>query len=78
MIAMNRMKQQKIVLLVAFLVIPLLLLVFSFYPALKLIHLSFMEWNGYDPEMSFVGFDNYMDVFSDDMVLKLLILCPIF
>lgn len=56
-------------LLIGFLIIPLLLLVvFSFYPALQLFHLSFVQWNGYDPEMSFVGFDNFIDVFTDSMV----------
>jgi raffinose/stachyose/melibiose transport system permease protein len=70
----NYFKQQKVLLLVGFLIIPLLLLaVFSFYPAIKLIHLSFMQWNGYDPEMSFTGLDNYIDVFTDDMVLMTLL-----
>lgn len=56
--------------IIGFLALPLLLLaVFSYYPALKLIHLSFVEWNGYSPEMSFVGLYNYIDVFTDDSVL---------
>ena len=60
-------------LLIGFLTIPLLLLVvFSFYPALKLFHLSFVQWNGYDPEMTFVGFDNFIDVFTDSSVMMTL------
>lgn len=67
------LKRQKTFLLIGFLTIPLLLLlVFSFYPAFKLVHFSFNQWNGYDPEMLFVGFDNYLDVLTDDLVLKTL------
>lgn len=73
MTGINYLKKQKFLLLFGFLAIPILLLVvFSFYPAFKLIHLSFVEWNGYDPEMFFVGLDNYIDVFTDDMVLMTL------
>jgi multiple sugar transport system permease protein len=70
MTGVNYLKQQKRLLLFGFLAIPLLLLiVFSFYPALKLIQLSFTQWNGYDPEIIYIGFENYLDVFTDDMVL---------
>lgn len=73
MTGLNYLRQQKISLLIGFLAIPLLLLtIFSFYPALKLFHLSFVQWNGYDPEMTFVGLENYWDVFTDDMVLMTL------
>ena len=69
MTGLNYLKQQKRLLLIGFLIMPLLLLVvFSFYPALKLFQLSFVQWNGYDPEMTFVGLDNFIDVFTDSMV----------
>jgi raffinose/stachyose/melibiose transport system permease protein len=49
----------------AFLVIPVsLLLVFSYYPALRLIYLSFTSWDGVSMKINFVGFRNYSGIFT--------------
>lgn len=70
----NFVKRQRSLLLFGFLVVPLILLVvFSYYPALKLIQLSFSQWNGYDPVIEFAGFDNYIDVFTDSSVFMTLL-----
>lgn len=50
---------------VGFLVIPVILLIlFSYYPLVKLIQISLSEWNGMSPTMEFVGVKNYKNVFS--------------
>lgn len=59
-------KQQKMVLIISFLLIPLALLVtFSFYPAVKLIYYSFTSWNGLSQQYPWVGFANYTAIFSN-------------
>lgn len=50
----------------AFTIVPLMmLLLFTYYPALKLFQLSFSNWNGFSPNFDYVGISNYKDVFSD-------------
>lgn len=50
---------------VCFLIVPVILLIlFSYYPLLKLIQISFSEWNGMTPTMEFRGLENYKEVFS--------------
>lgn len=50
---------------IGFLVVPVILLIlFSYYPLLKLVQISFSEWNGMTPDMKFVGVNNYKEVFS--------------
>ena len=57
---------QKRLILVLFLFIPLLLLAtFSYYPALKLIELSFSKWDGIARSYPYVGLSNYADLFKD-------------
>nr|WP_221401451.1 sugar ABC transporter permease [Paenibacillus phyllosphaerae] len=43
----------------------LLLLTFAYYPALELIRLSFTDWDGMSPDKSWIGWDNYKEVFSN-------------
>ncbi len=47
-----------------FFVLPALSLfaLFTFYPFLKVIQLSFYEWNGIDPQMTFVGLSHYHNI----------------
>lgn len=48
----------------AFLFIPVsLLLLFSYYPALRLVYLSFTDWDGVSLNINFVGFKNYIGIF---------------
>lgn len=41
---------------------------FAVYPMLNVVALSFMKWNGLTPTKQFVGFDNYVQVFTQDPV----------
>lgn len=59
-------KSQKNIIIVSFLLIPLtLLLLFTYYPAVKLVMFSFTDWDGYSPEKPWVGLSNYKEVFSN-------------
>ncbi len=58
--------RQKIFIATAFLIVPvILLIVFSFYPAVKLFEFSFSDWDGVRPYYNYVGFSNYVDLFKD-------------
>lgn len=46
--------------------------VFMFYPFLYTLYLSFFEWNMVRPTMTFVGFDNYLAIFSDPSFGKIM------
>ncbi len=66
-------RKSKLITYISFLFMPLLfLLVFTYYPAFKLIQISFSDWNGYSPRINFVGLRNYVNVFSDGSVFKYL------
>ncbi len=57
---------QKRLLIITFLFIPLILLgVFVIYPMLRLIQLSFTDWNGISKDIDFIGLDNYIEIFTD-------------
>lgn len=43
----------------------ILLAVFIVYPLISGIGLSFTDWDGYNPDKSFVGLDNYLKMFKD-------------
>ncbi|MCQ4086359.1 carbohydrate ABC transporter permease [Saccharibacillus sp. JS10] len=59
-------KRQRVIILIAFLAIPLLLLgTFSYYPAAKLLYLSFTDWDGISSTVEFLGLDNYREIFSN-------------
>jgi raffinose/stachyose/melibiose transport system permease protein len=56
---------QKKITIFTFLVIPIsLLLVFSYYPALKLVYFSFTSWDGVSLKKEFIGFSNYFRIFT--------------
>jgi multiple sugar transport system permease protein len=58
---MNLIKYQKQLLLFSFLAIPVtLLLLFVVYPFLRLLQLSFTDWNGLSATFNFIRFDNYI------------------
>lgn len=57
---------QKRILIILFLLVPIALLaVFALYPALYLVYLSFMSWDGYSPDKTWVGIGNYKEVFEN-------------
>ncbi len=61
---MNAKNKDRLI-IAAFLVIPLLLLlVFSYYPIVKLFQLSVSDWNGMTTEINYVGMKNFKDIFT--------------
>jgi len=67
MTILNKGSIEKGVIIFAFLLIPVtLLLVFGYYPAIKLVQLSLSDWNGYSQTISYVGFDNYVAVLTNE------------
>ena len=66
-------KVQKNILLVSFLTIPtIMLLSFIIYPAVKLIGISFTDWNGVSPVYNYIGFKNFSDLFTSKELWKTL------
>ncbi|PWV89425.1 multiple sugar transport system permease protein [Paenibacillus cellulosilyticus] len=60
---------QKKIIIISFVALPLLLLLtFSYYPALELVRLSFTNWDGMSPDKDWVGFKNYHEVFSNSEI----------
>ena len=58
-------KIQKRILLTSFLAIPTILLcMFVIYPTVKLMYISFTDWDGINTTMNFVGLKNYSQVFQ--------------
>jgi len=59
-------KRQKILISVLFLLVPVILLVvFTYLPAINMFVYSFFEWDGFGPLKKFVGLENYVDIFSN-------------
>jgi len=53
-------------LIVTFLFIPMILLcLFVIYPTLRLLQLSFTDWNGLSKQIDFVGIANYLEILTD-------------
>ncbi|WP_249869114.1 carbohydrate ABC transporter permease [Oceanobacillus saliphilus] len=46
--------------------------VFTFWPFLYTVYLSFFDWNMISPEKEFVGFKNYMEVLGDPRTYQIL------
>ncbi len=66
-------RKSKLITYICFLFMPLFfLLVFTYYPAFKLIQISLSDWNGYSPNINFIGLRNYINVFKDGSVFKFL------
>ncbi|ASN04672.1 carbohydrate ABC transporter permease [Virgibacillus necropolis] len=55
-----------------FCLLPTLLVfgIFTIYPLLNGLYLSFFEWSGAGGEKEFIGFENYMTLFSDPIIPK--------
>nr|WP_232282320.1 sugar ABC transporter permease [Paenibacillus sp. oral taxon 786] len=50
--------------MICFLTIPLaMLLLFTYYPAVRLVYLSFTSWDGISSDISWIGLENYKEVF---------------
>lgn len=60
------MKLQRKIIIVLFTIIPIfLLLLFSYFPLIKMIQYSVTNWDGISPHSSFVGLANYKKVLTD-------------
>ncbi|MGS2780096.1 carbohydrate ABC transporter permease [Robertmurraya sp. GLU-23] len=59
-------KAQRRLIIFLFSAIPVfLLLLFSYYPLVKMIQYSFTDWNGTSPTKNSVGFENYLKIFTN-------------
>lgn len=57
---------QKKIIIIMFVALPLLLLLtFSYYPALELVRLSFTNWDGMSADKEWIGLRNYKEVFTN-------------
>lgn len=55
----------------AFLVLPLAVyLVFVISPFVQAMYYSLTNWNGFSPQMQFIGVQNYINLFHDDLFLQ--------
>lgn len=46
----------------------LIMSVFVYYPIVDNFHLSLYRWSSIDPNIKFIGFDNYVRLFSDPLI----------
>lgn len=63
----KRKKRKDISIDVLYLPAVFLFIVFVIYPLISGVQISFTNWNGYSAEYSYVGFSNYIRMFSDKM-----------
>lgn len=64
-------KRSELMLLLGFVAVPtILMLIFSYYPALKLVELSFSDWNGISKTYNYIGIENYSEILKDPSVWK--------
>lgn len=52
--------------------------VFSYWPLLQNLYLSFFSWNMVSPNMKFVGLDNYVSVLGSEEFIKILVNTVVF
>jgi ABC-type sugar transport systems, permease components len=65
--SLKRYQREKRILIISFLAIPIaLLLLFTAYPLGSMLVYSFTDWNGLSSPDNFVGFSNYIKVFTSD------------
>lgn len=66
MIKNLRYSQQRKLMIIMFLIIPMIFLItFTFLPALSMFYYSFLEWNGYSAVRKLVGLGNYIELFKN-------------
>lgn len=57
---------QRKLILISFLLLPLALLaIFTYYPAMRLVYLSFTSWDGISPVKEWLGLGNYIEIFTN-------------
>lgn len=76
---MNKLQKRKLkkgLFILSFISIPvILLLAFTYYPALKLLYYSFTDYDGFSKDISFVGLYNWKKLFGKDDIWKSLGVC---
>lgn len=69
----SRRAVQQWVIIIAFLIVPLaLLFIFTYLPLFDMVGYSFFRWNGTSKEKTWIGLDNYIEVFTRPEYLKVL------
>lgn len=69
----SRRAVQKWVIVITFLLLPMVLLVlFTYLPMFDMVGYSFVKWNGTSPQKTWVGWENYVQVFTRPEYLKVL------
>ncbi len=69
----NKERTNRNIFLFWFLAIPvLLMLVFTYYPAVKLVTYSFSDYDGLDKQLNFIGLRNWKQLFKDSDTMKTL------
>jgi ABC-type sugar transport system permease subunit len=59
-------KSQRIIIILAFSLIPVaLLFTLAYLPVINMFKYSFTNWNGYSKQFDYVGFENYTTIFTD-------------
>lgn len=59
-------KSQRIIIILAFSIIPVaLLFTLAYLPVINMFKYSFTNWNGYSKQFDYVGFENYKTIFTD-------------
>ncbi len=70
---LTRRKTQKWIIVISFLIVPMFLLIaFTYLPFVDMVKYSFMKWDGFSTKKSWVGLDNYLEVFTRPEYLKVL------
>ena len=69
----SRREVQKWVIVILFLIIPIaLLVVFTYLPLFDMVGYSFFKWNGTSKQKTWIGLNNYIEVFTRPEYLKVL------
>ncbi len=69
----SRRAVQKWVIIILFLIIPIaLLVVFTYLPLFDMVGYSFFKWNGTSKQKTWIGLNNYIEVFTRPEYLKVL------
>lgn len=70
---LTRRTTQKWLTIICFLIVPMFLLIaFTYLPFVDMVKYSFMKWDGFSPRKTWVGLDNYKEIFTRPEYLKVL------
>ena len=64
--------QRKRGLFIASFILPTLAIycIFTLYPIISALYISFFEWSGASDNMNYIGFNNFRDMFADPIIYK--------